>query len=167
MALDCITFQLDYDSGWAPCCCISCQSHQSPFISQFTDSRKPQPLSSKWHKFDPDTAYVVCIFISLGFPYMISISHGFPFMVMLQTLKCKHHCSGCGIAMGCYGCFIVPGAAIVTSQCYGHYCFMGYVVTWAEHLSEALATWIHGNHGLSIDQWFVGFQCYLLHISVK
>ena len=78
--------------------------------------------------------YMVRISISLGFSYMVSISLGLPDMVMLQTFKCKHHCSGCGVAMGCYGCCIVPGAALVMSQCYGCYCFTEYALTWAEHL---------------------------------
>ena len=56
-------------------------------------------LSSTWREFDPDTAYVVCISVSLGFPYMVSISLGFPYMVMMQTFKRKHHCSGCSVAM--------------------------------------------------------------------
>ena len=43
------------------------------------------------------------------------------------------HCSGCGVAMGCYGLSIVPRTAIVTSQWYDHYCFAGYARTWARH----------------------------------
>ena len=70
-------------------------------------------LSSTWRKFDPDTAYMVCISVSLGFPYMSFISLGFPYMVILQTFK--HKRSGCGDAMGCHGRPIVPGAAIVTA----------------------------------------------------
>ena len=81
--------------------------------------------SSTWREFDPDTAYVVCTSVSLGFHYM----------VMLQTFKRKRHCSGCGVAMGCYGRCIVPGAAIVTSQCYGRYCFKEHARSWAEYLS--------------------------------
>ena len=44
-------------------------------------------LSSTWREFDPDTPYVACLSVSLGFPYMVSISLGFPYMVMLQTFK--------------------------------------------------------------------------------
>ena len=43
------------------------------------------------------------------------------------------HCSGCGVAMGCYGLSIVPRTAIVTSQWYYRYCFAGYARTWARH----------------------------------
>ena len=70
--------------------------------------------------FDPDTAYVVWIFVSLGFLYNI---------VMLQTFKRKWHCS----AMGCYRRCIVPGAATVTSKLYCHYCFTEYMRTSAGH----------------------------------
>ena len=43
------------------------------------------------------------------------------------------HCSGYGIAMGCYGLSIVPRTAIVASQWYDHYCFTEYARTWARH----------------------------------
>ena len=56
--------------------------------------------------------------ITIWYPYHLFFS----FMVMLQTFKRKRHCSGCGVAMGCYGRSIVPGAAIVIPQCYGRYC---------------------------------------------
>ena len=46
-------------------------------------------LSSTWREFDPDTAYEVCISVSIGFPHMVSISLGFPYMVRLQTFKRK------------------------------------------------------------------------------
>ena len=82
--------------------------------------------SSIWHEFDPDTAYVVCLSVSLGFAYM----------VMLQTFKRKRHCSGCGVAMGCYGRCNDPAANIVTSQCYGRYYITEHARTWAEHLSR-------------------------------
>ena len=71
----------------------------------------------------------------LGFPYMVSISFGVPYMVMLQAFKRKCHCSGCGVARGCYKRSIVPWTAIVTSQCYDRYCFTEYARTWVGHLS--------------------------------
>ena len=43
------------------------------------------------------------------------------------------HCSGYGVAMGCYGLFIVTRTAIVTSQWYDRYCFTEYARTWARH----------------------------------
>ena len=36
----------------------------------------------------------------------------FSYMVMMKTFKCKRHCSGCDVAMGCYGRSIVPGALL-------------------------------------------------------
>ena len=41
------------------------------------------------------------------------------------------HCSGHGVAMGCYGLFIVTRTSIVTSQWYDRYCFTEYARTWA------------------------------------
>ena len=123
-------------------------------------------LPSTWRAFDPGTAYVVCISVSLGFPFMVSISLSFPHMVMLQTFQYKCHCFGCGVAMDCYGCCTVPGSAIVTSRCYGHYCFMEYVRTWVEFLSmpwQREFTMIMG--ALSVDwfcrtsMWFVAYFC--------
>ena len=43
------------------------------------------------------------------------------------------HCSGYGVAMGCYRLCIVPRTAIVTSQWYDRYCFTAYARTWARH----------------------------------
>ena len=43
------------------------------------------------------------------------------------------HCSGYGVAMGCYVLFIVTRTAIVTSQWYDRYCFTEYARTWARH----------------------------------
>ena len=97
------------------------QSEQSQYISM-----EICLLSSTCHGFDLHTAFVICISISLGFPHLVSISLGFPCMVVLQPFKQKHHCSRYSVAIGCYGRRIVPGASIVTSQCYGCYCFTEY-----------------------------------------
>ena len=70
--------------------------------------------------------------LSWGFTYMVSISLGFPYMIMLQTFKRKRHCSLCCVAMGCYVRRIITEAAIVTSQCYGRFCFTEYAQTWAK-----------------------------------
>ena len=99
--------------------------HRTQFqgFNMHMNLQRPAVISSStWREFELDTAYVVCISVSLGFPYMVFVSLGFPYMVMLQTFKPKHHCSGCGVVMGCYGRSIVPGAAILTSHCYGRYC---------------------------------------------
>ena len=54
---------------------------------------------------------------------MVSISLGFPYLVMLQTCKHKQHCSGYGVASGCYGRCIVLWNTTGTSQWYCRYCF--------------------------------------------
>ena len=40
-------------------------------------------LFSTFPEIDPNTAYVVCISVSLGFPYMASVFHWFPYMVSI------------------------------------------------------------------------------------
>ena len=40
-------------------------------------------LSSTLPEIDPDTTYVVCISVSLGFPYMVSVFPCFPHMVYI------------------------------------------------------------------------------------
>ena len=40
-------------------------------------------LSSTLPEIDPDTAYVVCISVSLGFPYMVSVFPCFPYMISI------------------------------------------------------------------------------------
>ena len=83
-------------------------------------------LSSTWCEFDPNTAYVVCISIC---PYFLIWYPYAPTSLFGNTA----HCSGCGVAMGCYRLCIVPRTAIVTSQWYDRYCFTEYARTWARH----------------------------------
>ena len=83
-------------------------------------------LSSTWCEFDPNTAYVVCISIC---PYFLIWYPYAPTSLYGNTA----HCSGYGVAMGCYRLCIVPRTAIVTSQWYDRYCFMEYARTWAKH----------------------------------
>ena len=92
-------------------------------------------LSSTLPEIAPDTAYVVCISESLGFPYMVSVFPCFPYMVSICPYSHGNtaHCSGYGVAMGCYGLFIVTRNAIVTSQWHDRYCFTEYAWTWARH----------------------------------
>ena len=86
----------------------------------------PVCLSSTWCEFDPSTAYVVCISICtyflIWYPYA-------PTSLFGNTA----HCSGYGVAMGCYRLCIVPRTVIVTSQWYDRYCFAEYARTWARH----------------------------------
>ena len=83
-------------------------------------------LSSTWCEFDPNTAYVVCISIC---PYFLIWYPYAPTSLYGNTV----HCSGYGVAMGCYRLCIVPRTAIVTSQWYDRYCFTEYERTWARH----------------------------------
>ena len=78
----------------------------------FNEIHQPLFLYSTFDEFDSDTAYLVCISVSLSFPYMVSISLGFPYMVMLHAFERKHHCSECCVAMGCYRRSTFPGAAL-------------------------------------------------------
>ena len=83
-------------------------------------------LSSTLPEIDPDTAYVVCISIC---PYFLIWYPYAPTSLYGNTA----HCSGYGVAMGCYGLIIVTRTAIVTSQWYDRYCFTEYARTWARH----------------------------------
>ena len=106
-------------------------------------------LSSTWCEFDPSTAYVVCISVSLGFPYMVSRSLGFPYMVMLQTFKRKRHWmrSYYGLlwtlhcSSGCY-CDVTMRWPLL---------FHGTRADLSGIPINAVATRIHGDHGLWID----------------
>ena len=118
-------------------------------------------LSNTWREFDLDTAYVIYISISLGFLYM----------AMLQMFKRKCYLSRHGVAMGCYGCCILPGAAIVTSQCYGHCCFTKYALTWAEQQSTPWQRKLTSIMGALSINWFcrtsMRFFCiFLLNNSI-
>ena len=92
-----------------------------------------QNLSSTLPEIDPDTAFVVCIFVALGFPYKVSVFPCFFLIWYPYALTSLYgntaHCSGYGVAMGCYGLSIVTRTAIVTSQWYDRYCFTEYART--------------------------------------
>ena len=87
----------------------------------------PSTINKSWYHDTP-------IWTLLLYPV-----HGMNLTLIQHTwspkFKHKSHCSGCGVAMGCYGHFIVSEADIMTSQCYGCYCFTAYAQTWAGHLS--------------------------------
>ena len=83
-------------------------------------------LCSTWYEFDPNTAYVVCISIC---PYFLIWYPYAPTSLYGNAV----HCSGYGVAMGCYRLCIVLRTAIVTSQWYDRYCFTEYARTWAKH----------------------------------
>ena len=83
-------------------------------------------LSSTWCESDPNTACVVCISICpyclIWYPYAPTSLYG-------NTA----HCSGYGVAMGCYRLCIVPRTALMTPQWYDRYCYTEYARTWARH----------------------------------
>ena len=93
-------------------------------------------LSNTLPEIDPDTAYMVCISVSLGFPlwYLYSLVSliWYPY-APTSLYGSTAHCSGYGVAMGCYGLFIVTRTAIVMSQWCDRYCFTEYARTWARH----------------------------------
>ena len=112
------------------------------------------------------TAYVVCISVSLGFPYMVFISLGYPYyritwfsyIVMLHRYSNEN-----AIVQHCYELCIVPGASTVTSQWYGRYCFMEYARTWEGHLItpwQREVTTITGYQPINVLQDFVVI-CYI------
>ena len=73
------------------------------------------------------------------------------------------NCSGYGVAMCCYGLFIVTRTAIVTSQ-YDPLLFHGIRADVSETPNNALTTRMHGDYRPSIDRFFVGFNaiCYTI-----
>ena len=83
-------------------------------------------LSSTWCEFDPNTACVACISIC---PYFLIWYPYAPTSLYGNTA----HCSGYGVAMGCYRLCIVPRTALMTSQWYDRYCYTEYARTWARH----------------------------------
>ena len=68
----------------------------------------------------------------IWYPYNLVFLIWYPY-ALISLYGNTAHCSGCGVAMGCYGLSIVPRTAIVTSQWYDRYCFAGYARTWARH----------------------------------
>ena len=106
---------------------------------------------------------------ALGFPYMVSICPYFLIWYPYAPTSLygnAAHCSGNGVAMGCYGRCIVPRTSIVTSQWYCRCCSTGIRADVSGTPNNALATRMHGDHGPSIDELFVGFPWDLLHISI-
>ena len=98
--------------------------------------------------------YLHLLLFHIGICIPIISLHG----ITVQTFECKGNCSEYSIAMGCYGCCIVPRATIVKSHWYGRYCFTEYMWIWA----GAPARWSQ-----TVNQSFVGFQSDLLHIFLK
>ena len=78
------------------------------------------------------SAYPYHLVSLMWYPYSLIFLIWYPY-ALTSLYGNTAHCSGYGIAMGCYGLFIVTRTAIVTSQWYDRYCFTEYARTWARH----------------------------------
>ena len=78
------------------------------------------------------SAYPYHLVFLIWYPYSLVFLIWYPY-ALTSLYGNTAHCSGYGIAMGCYGLFILPKTAIVTSQWYDRCCFTGYARTWARH----------------------------------
>ena len=78
------------------------------------------------------SAYPYHLVFLIWYPYSLVFLIWYPY-ALNSLYGNTAHCSGYGVAMGCYGLFIVTKTAIVTSQWYDRYCFMEYARTWASH----------------------------------
>ena len=76
------------------------------------------------------SAYPYHLVFLIWYPYSLVFLIWYPY-ALISLYGNTAHCSGCGVAMGCYGLSIVPRTAIV--QWYDRYCFAGYARTWARH----------------------------------
>ena len=73
-------------------------------------------LYSTWREFDPGTPYVVCITVSLGFPYMVSVSLGFP---MKNTVNIRNVTENSNLIIKCEW---DGGDIVVTVTPFRHHC---------------------------------------------
>ena len=78
------------------------------------------------------SAYPYHLVFLIWYPYSLVFLIWYPY-ALISLYGNTAHCSGCGVAMGCYGLSIVPRPAIVTSQWYERNCFTGFARTWARH----------------------------------
>ena len=78
------------------------------------------------------SAYPYHLVFLIWYPYSLVFLIWYPH-ALISLYGNTDHCSGCGVAMGCYGLSIVPKTSIVTSHWYDRYCFAGYTRTWARH----------------------------------
>ena len=77
-------------------------------------------------------AYPYHLVFLIWYPYSLVSLIWYPY-ALTSLYGNTAHCSGCGVAMGCYGHFIVTWTAIVMPQWYDRYCFTEYAPTWARH----------------------------------
>ena len=78
------------------------------------------------------SAYPYHLVFLIWYPYSLVFLLWYPY-ALTSLYGNRAHCSGYGVAMGCYGLFIVTRTAIVMSQWYDRYCFTEYARTWARH----------------------------------
>ena len=78
------------------------------------------------------SAYPYHLVFLIWYPYSLVFLIWYPY-ALTSLYGNTAHCSGYGVAMGCYGLFIVTRTAIVTSQWYDHYCFTECARMWARH----------------------------------
>ena len=78
------------------------------------------------------SAYPYHLVFLIWYPYSLVFLIWYPY-APTSLYGSTAHCSGYGVAMGCYGCFIVTRTAIVTSPWYDRYCLTEYARTWARH----------------------------------
>ena len=78
------------------------------------------------------SAYPYHLVFLIWYPYSLVFLIWYPY-ALTSFYSNTAHCSGYGVAMGCYGLFIVARTAIVTSQWYDRYCFTEYARMWARH----------------------------------
>ena len=78
------------------------------------------------------SAYPYHLVFLIWYPYSLVFLIWYPY-APTSLYGSTAHCSGYGVAIGCYGLFIVTRTAIVTSQWYDRYCFTEYARTWARH----------------------------------
>ena len=78
------------------------------------------------------SAYPYHLVFLIWYPYSLVFLIWYPY-ALISLYGNTAHCSGRGVAMGCYGLSIVPRTVIVTSQWYDRYFFARYARTWARH----------------------------------
>ena len=135
------------------------------YIYIYRERERERGRSRTLPEIDPDTAYVVCIFVSLGFPYMVSVFPCVPYMVSIcPCFLIGYYCPLFWV-WRCYG-------LLWTLHCRkDRYC--GVTMIWPLLFREiradvsgtpdtALTTRMHGDYRLSIERFFVGFNaiCY-------
>ena len=104
------------------------------------------------------SAYPYHLVFLIWYPYSLVFLMCYPY-ALTSLYGNTAHCSGYGVAMGCYGLFFVTRTAIVTSQWYDRNCFTEYARTWARHQTTP---WQRECTAITDRQFFFGFNviCY-------